>query len=319
MLIGGHVSPAGGLVNAFHRGVERNCDAIQIFNQSPRAWRPTNYRDEDVAEFRELLAKGPVTSIVIHAVYLINPASKDPTIREKSLGSLAHALRAGDAIGAHGVVVHPGSQVGEPLEPSLRRVGDAIRHVLAESERCPLLLENTAGAGGTIGRSFEELAQLIELGGGHERIGLCLDSCHMLASGFDVRTAEGLSEAIDGCAEIVGLDRLRCLHVNDSQTAAGLQPRPARAARRRRAGPRGLRGLLLGAALRGPAGDLRGPRPRRQRGGTGGHPRRPGAARGGPGGAEGEAGAAPQARLSTDPGEGRRAEMDRRTEPELVS
>ncbi|MEA2398170.1 MAG: deoxyribonuclease [Thermoleophilaceae bacterium] len=221
MLIGGHVSPAGGLVSAFQRGVERDCDAIQIFNQSPRAWRPTNYRDEDVAEFRQLLAKGPVRSIVIHAVYLINPASKDPTVREKSLNSLAHALRAGDAIGADGVVVHPGSQVGEPFEPSLRRVGDAIRHVLAESQRCPLLLENTAGAGGTLGRSFEELARLIELGGGHERIGICLDSCHMLASGFDVRKAEGLSEAIDRCTEIVGLERLRCLHVNDSKAPLG--------------------------------------------------------------------------------------------------
>ena len=221
MLIGGHVSPAGGLVKAFHRGVERDCDAIQIFNQSPRAWRPTNYREDDIAEFRELLAAGPVRSIVLHAVYLINPASKDPVVREKSLGSLAHALRVGDAIGADGVVVHAGSQVGEPLEPSLERVGEAIRHVLDESEGCKLLLENTAGAGGTLGRSFEELARLVELGGGHERIGLCLDSCHLLATGFDVRTADGLSEVIDRCAEIVGLERLACMHVNDSKTELG--------------------------------------------------------------------------------------------------
>ena len=221
MLIGGHVSPAGGLVNAFHRGVERDCDAIQIFNQSPRAWRPTNYREEDIAEFRELLAAGPVKAIVIHAVYLINCASKDPVIREKSLNSLAHALRVGDAIGAAGVVVHPGSTVGEPLTASLRRVGEAVRHVLGESESCPLLLENTAGAGGTIGRSFGELAELLELGGGDERLGVCLDSCHMLASGFDVRTAEGLSEVLDECVETLGMDRVRCLHVNDSMTPLG--------------------------------------------------------------------------------------------------
>jgi deoxyribonuclease-4 len=221
MLIGGHVSPAGGLVKAFHRGVERDCDAIQIFNQSPRAWRLTTYGDEDVAEFGELLAKGPVRAIVLHAVYLINPASKDDVIRQKSLDALSHALRVGGAIGAHGGVVHPGSTVGEPLEEAIERVGDAIRHVLAESESCPLLLENTAGAGGTIGRSFEELAQLIELGGGDERIGMCLDSCHMLASGFDVRTPDGLSAAVDRCVEIVGLDRLRCLHVNDSQAPLG--------------------------------------------------------------------------------------------------
>jgi deoxyribonuclease-4 len=221
MLIGGHVSPAGGLVKAFHRGVERDCDAIQIFNQSPRAWRPTKYREDDIEEFRELVAKGPVRSIVIHAVYLINCASKDRTIRKKSLESLTHALRVGDAIGADGVVLHPGSAVREPLEEAIERVGEAIRQVLVDSDRCPLLLENTAGAGGTIGRSFTELARLIELGGGHKRLGFCLDSCHMLASGLDVRTADGLSEAIDECVEIVGLERLRCLHVNDSKEPLG--------------------------------------------------------------------------------------------------
>jgi deoxyribonuclease-4 len=221
MLIGGHVSPAGGLVNAFHRGVERDCDAIQIFNQSPRAWRPTNYREDDIAEFRELMAAGPVKSVVIHAVYLINCASKDPVVREKSLNSLAHALRVGDAIGADGVVVHPGSAVGEPLDEAIGRVGEAVRHVLDESENCMLLLENTAGAGGTIGRSFGELAELLELGGGDERLGICLDSCHMLASGLDVRTAESLDQVLDECGETVGMERVRCLHVNDSMTPLG--------------------------------------------------------------------------------------------------
>jgi deoxyribonuclease-4 len=221
MLIGGHVSPAGGLVNAFHRGVERDCDSIQIFNQSPRAWRPTNYREDDIAEFRELLAAGPVRSVVIHAVYLINCASKDPVIREKSVASLTHALRVGDAIGAEGVVVHPGSTVGEPLPEALRRVGEAVREVLAETDGCMLLLENTAGAGATIGRSFGELAELLELGGGDERLGICLDSCHMLASGFDVRTAEGLGEVLDECVATIGMERVRCLHVNDSMTPLG--------------------------------------------------------------------------------------------------
>lgn len=221
MLIGAHVSPAGGLVNAIHRGVERDCDSIQIFNQSPRAWRPTNYKPDDVAEFRELLAGGPLKSVVIHAVYLINCASKDPVVREKSLASLAHALRVGDAIGAHGVVVHPGSTLGEPLPEALARVGEAVRHVLGESESCPLLLENTAGAGGTIGRSFAELAELLEHGGGDPRLGICLDSCHMLASGFDVRTAEGLAEVLDECVATIGMDRVRCLHVNDSMTPLG--------------------------------------------------------------------------------------------------
>src|SRR5919112_115401 len=180
MLIGGHVSTAGGLAKAFERGVEFGCEAIQIFNQSPRMWRPTQYKDADIADFREKMAGGPIRSVVIHAVYLINAASKDREIRKKSLASLTQALQVGDAIGADGVVFHPGSTVGEPLDESMERIAEAVREVLAESESCPLLLEDTAGAGGTIGRSFEELAQLIELGGEDERIKLCLDSCHLL-------------------------------------------------------------------------------------------------------------------------------------------
>jgi deoxyribonuclease-4 len=215
------VSASGGLVKSYERGVEFGCDALQIFNQSPRMWRPTEYKPEDLDGFRERMAEGPIKSVVIHAVYLINAASKDPEIREKSLNSLAHALRVGDAIGADGVVFHPGSTVGEPLDESIERVGEAIRHVLAESERCPLLLEDTAGAGGTIGRDFHELARLIELGGGGERLGICLDSCHLFASGYDVSTADKLAAVVDECDSIVGLDRLRCLHVNDSMVALG--------------------------------------------------------------------------------------------------
>ena len=221
MLIGGHMSTSGGLVKAHERGLEAGCDAIQIFNQSPRMWRPTTYKQPDIDAFRERMADGPIRSVVIHAVYLINCASKDEVIREKSLNSLLHALRVGDAIGADGVVVHPGSTVGEPHEEALERVGDAIRHVLAESERTPLLLEDTAGAGNTLGRTFEELATLIELGGGDERLGVCLDCCHMLASGYDIRTAAKLTKVVDECEEVVGLERVRCLHVNDSQAPLG--------------------------------------------------------------------------------------------------
>jgi deoxyribonuclease-4 len=221
MLIGGHVSTSGGLVKAWERGVEFGCDAIQIFNQSPRMWRPTEYKDADIAEFRERMEGGPIKSVVIHAVYLINAASKDPEIRKKSLASLTQALHVGDAIGADGVVFHPGSTVGEPLDASMDRVGEAIRHVLAESGSCPLLLEDTAGAGGTIGRDFGELARLIEMGGGGDRLGVCLDSCHMLASGYDIRTADKLTAVIDDCISVVGLERVRCLHVNDSQMPLG--------------------------------------------------------------------------------------------------
>jgi deoxyribonuclease IV len=221
MLIGAHVSTAGGLVEAHRRGVERGCDAIQVFNQSPRMWRPTRWKPDDVAEFLELMKDGPIESVTIHAVYLINPATKDREMRRKSADSLIHALRMGDEIRADGVVIHPGSTVGEPHEEALARAGQMFEHALAESDSCRLLLENTAGAGNTLGRSFRELRDLVDLAGGHKRIGICLDSCHMLASGFDIRTADKLTEVLDSCGKLVGMRRLRCLHMNDSQTPLG--------------------------------------------------------------------------------------------------
>ena len=221
MLLGAHVSTAGGLVNAHERGLAIGAEAIQVFNQSPRMWRPTRWKDDDVAAFRERMADGPIASVTIHAVYLINPATKDAELRTKSADSLIHALRMGDLIGADGVVLHPGSTVGEPPAEALPRVGEMVKHALAESDSCRLLLEDTAGAGNTLGRSFEELRELIDLSGSDKRIGVCLDSCHMLASGFDITTADKLSGVIDDFKRIVGIRRLRCLHVNDSQTPLG--------------------------------------------------------------------------------------------------
>lgn len=208
-------------MQAHERALERGCEAMQVFNQSPRQWRPTRWKPDDVAEFLELRSSSPVKSVTIHAVYLINPATKDAEMRRKSADSLIHALGMGDEIGADGVVLHPGSTVGEPHEEALPRVGEMLKHALSESDACPLLLENTAGAGNTLGRSFEELRELIDLAGGHRRIGLCLDSCHMLASGFDITTADKLAKVVDRCVKIVGLERLRCLHVNDSLTPLG--------------------------------------------------------------------------------------------------
>ncbi len=221
MLLGAHVSTAGGLVKAHERGVESKSESIQIFNQSPKAWRPVNHSEDDIAEFNRRMADGPVREVVIHAVYLINCASNEGEIRAKSIASLTHALLLGDAIGSAGVVVHPGTLKGKPLDEGLELCGEAFREALAESERCPLLLENTAGAKGTLGRSFAELAELLERGGGGERLGICLDSCHLLASGYEVRTPEAIAELLDECDAAVGPERLRCLHVNDSKSKLG--------------------------------------------------------------------------------------------------
>jgi len=221
MLIGAHVSPAGGLPKAIERGVEKDCRAIQIFNQSPRMWKPTSYREEDIAAFREAMAESQIDAVVIHAVYLLNCASDDPDIRAKSLTSLTHSLRVGHAIGADGVVLHPGSAKTGDVQSAIARAGETIAEALAESEQCPLHLENTAGTGGTLGRSIDELAALLDAAGGSKRLGLCLDSCHLFASGYDIRTAKGMDELTDEIEEKVGLERMGSLHLNDSQTPLG--------------------------------------------------------------------------------------------------
>jgi deoxyribonuclease IV len=221
MLIGAHVSPAGGLPKAIERGVERGSRAIQIFNQSPRMWKPTAYREEDFKAFREAMANSPIQAVLIHAVYLLNCASEDPDIRAKSLASLTHSLRVGQAIGAHGVILHPGSAKTGDVPSAIARAGETIAEALADSDGCELHLENTAGTGGTLGRSFDELAQLLEAAGAGKRLGVCLDSCHLLASGYDIRTPAGMGATLRECSRKLGRGRVRSLHLNDSQTPLG--------------------------------------------------------------------------------------------------
>src|SRR5271166_1776860 len=221
MLIGAHVSPAGGLARAVDRGQERDCRAIQIFNQSPRQWRPTAYGEDDFAAFREAKAASRIDAVLIHAVYLVNCASEDRDIRSKSLASLTHSLHVGRAIGAAGVVLHPGSAKTGDVRRAIAIAGETIARALDDSEGCELHLENTAGAGGTLGRSLPELAALLGAAGAHERLGVCLDSCHLLASGYDIRTPPGMRALLVEAKRELGSGRIRSLHLNDSQTPLG--------------------------------------------------------------------------------------------------
>jgi deoxyribonuclease-4 len=221
MLIGAHVSQAGGLSRAVERGAQRGCEAIQIFNQSPRMWRPTAYEESDFAAFREAIDPTSIDAVLIHAVYLLNCASEDPELRAKSQTSLVQSLRVGAGIGAAGVVLHPGSAKTGDVGAAIKRAGQVIGESLEESDDCQLHLENTAGTGGTLGRSMEELAALLDAAGGGDRLGVCLDSCHLFASGYDIRTREGLGEALDRFDTLIGIERLRSLHLNDSAKALG--------------------------------------------------------------------------------------------------
>jgi len=221
MWIGAHVSTAGGLATAIERGGERGCESIQIFNQSPRMWRPTNYGEEDFAAFREAMDGSPVEAVVIHAVYLINCATKDADLRRKSLASLTHALRIGDGIGAAGVVLHPGAQKGEALGPSIKRAAKVIAAAVADSDSCPLLIEQTAGHKGLLARDFDQTAELIELAGSGSRLGLCLDSCHLFVQGYDITGETHLGAVLDEADAKVGIERLGAVHVNDAAVPLG--------------------------------------------------------------------------------------------------
>src|ERR1700743_118167 len=183
MLIGAHVSPAGGLDKAIERGVEKGCQAIQIFNQSPRMWRPTAYGDDDFAAFKKAMKPSPIKAVLIHAVYLLNCASEHAEIRDKSRASLIQSLRVGAGIGAAGVVLHPGSAKQGDVTQAIKRAGKVIKEALSETEGCPLHLEDTAGAGGTLGRSFEELSELLDASGGGKRLGGLLESVHPVSFG----------------------------------------------------------------------------------------------------------------------------------------
>jgi deoxyribonuclease IV len=244
MLIGAHVSTGGGLVRAIERAQEMTCDAIQIFNQSPRMWRPTRYSDADFAEFRKAMKGSRVEVVAIHMIYLINPAAKDREMQKKSLESLTHALRVGDGIGALGVVVHPGALKEDTRTHARKRAVKLIKEALARSERCPIIYENTAGSPQLLGRDFDETAELIDKTGGPRRLGLCIDSCHLWATGYDLRTPEAVSELADEIDGKVGLKQLRLLHVNDSRDDLGSNRDRHTAIGKGEIGRKGIRAFL---------------------------------------------------------------------------
>ena len=219
MLIGAHVSTSGGLLKVLERANETRSDAIQIFNQSPRMWRPTNYSEQDFAEFREARQSSRLQAVMIHMIYLINPASGDREMRRKSLTSLVHALRVAEGIEALGVVVHPGALKKDTRETARKRAIGMLSEALAETDSARIIYENTAGSPQLLGRDFDETAELIEKTG--KRTGLCIDSCHLHATGYDVRTPEGVSELADEINATIGIEHLKAIHVNDSRDARG--------------------------------------------------------------------------------------------------
>jgi deoxyribonuclease-4 len=220
MRIGAHVGTSGGIHMAIERGLSFGCESIQVFTTSPRAWRAQVHPPENLAAFREARAAADLP-VVCHASYLINLAGTDEAVVEKSGIALQACCQVASEHDAEAVIVHVGSQLGDGLEAGLTRIQGELDKVLADlPEDVWLLLENTAGAGGTIGRTVDELAAVIERSP-HPRLGICLDSCHLFASGIEIGEPAAMTALLDEIDAKIGLDRLRALHLNDSQVPFG--------------------------------------------------------------------------------------------------
>ena len=222
MLFGAHVSTAGGIDTGIDRIAELGGNCVQVFTQSPRMWKPTAHRPESIARFKARRAETGVGDVVCHALYLVNLASPNEEFYAKSIDALRASLEAAVAIEAEGVIFHVGSHMGAGFEAGLERVVPALRQILElTSDRTWLLMENSAGAGGTIGRDLDELVAIYEALDRHPRLGLCLDTCHLFVSGVDVGDPAVLDATLDDLDARMGLERLRCLHVNDSKAPLG--------------------------------------------------------------------------------------------------
>ncbi len=222
MQIGAHVSSSGGIHTAIDRIEAIGGEAVQIFTQSPRTWRPTNHDPANFERFKERRAEAGIGAVVCHALYLLNLASPDDDLYSKSVEALKNTVDVACAIEADAVVFHVGSHMGAGFEVGLERVVPALAEALERcSETTWLCMENSAGAGGTIGRSLDELAALYEALDRHPRLGVCLDSCHLFVSGYNVTNPAELDRIVKDVGRLMGLDRLRCLHVNDSKAPLG--------------------------------------------------------------------------------------------------
>jgi deoxyribonuclease IV len=219
VVFGAHCS--GGVKKALDNAVAMGADVVQLFVQSPRTWHFPNHDPDDLARFRERRAEAGLGALV-HALYLVNLATPDDAMYAKSVDTMRSTVDAACALEADAVVFHVGSHLGAGFDAGLERIVPALTQVLDRcSETTWVLMENTAGAGGTIGRSLDELAALFEACDNHERLGICLDSCHLYASGDDVTDRDALDRLLEEIDGTMGLDRVRALHVNDSKTPLG--------------------------------------------------------------------------------------------------
>jgi deoxyribonuclease IV len=220
---GTHMSVAGGLENAFQAGVDAGCDCLQIFVKNQRQWQAASLTDEQITRYREAAHATGLAPVVAHASYLLNLASPDASNRERSVRAMIDELERCEALGVSALIFHPGAALDDTLEAGIARIIESLDEV---HRACPglattILLETTAGQGSAIGWHFDQLAAILDGVKASDRLGVCLDTCHLFAAGHDFRTADGYAKMIDEMDRAFGLTRVRCIHTNDSKKECG--------------------------------------------------------------------------------------------------
>lgn len=226
MRLGAHMSAAGGVYKAFARAEETGCDSMLVFTKSNRQWKAKPITDDDVTKYRKAAEKySHITPVAVHASYLINIASPDDALWEKSFLSLKDEVERAAKFDIPFITFHPGSFVKSDLESGIERIGKGLKRLMAETEdsapNTTVCLETMAGQGTNIGFAFDHLKWLLELGENHERLGVCFDTCHVFAAGHDFRTKEGYEATLAAFDGAVGLDKIKCFHFNDSKYDLG--------------------------------------------------------------------------------------------------
>ena len=218
MILGKHVSIAGGLDQAFKRAADIGCNSMQIFVKNPRGWKMREVEAEEAEKFKAARKKYKIDPVVVHAAYLVNLASPKNELWEKSISALKSEYQRCDRLGAEYLVFHPGSHTGSGLENGIQKIVEALNIILAEVEtETMILLENTAGAGTSIGEKFSQLKTIIEQVEQSDRLGVCVDSCHAFAAHYNIAVKEGLEELISDFDKLIGLEKLKVIHLNDSK------------------------------------------------------------------------------------------------------
>ena len=221
--LGAHLSIAGGLPRAVDRARASRCEALQIFTKSAGQWRARALPQDEIDLFRRRLAETGISPVVAHNSYLINLAAALPALRQQSIESLREELARAEALGLDALVMHPGSYTSGTEQDGLRLIADGLAALLSErpAGHTRILLEHTAGQGTNLGHRFEHLAEIIARLGGTPRVGVCLDTCHLLTAGYDICTEDGYRRTFEEFDRIVGLDRIRVFHLNDSKKPCG--------------------------------------------------------------------------------------------------